>query len=326
MEYKKDLKLIIQIPCWNEEKVLSRTIRDIPKEITGIAKIEILIIDDGSIDNTVNVAKECGAKHIVKFTNHRGLAKAFAAGIDASLKLDPDIIVHTDADNQYKGADIPKLIQPILDGKADMVIGVRNISKQKEFSLIKKKMQKLGSWVVRKLSGINIKDATSGFRAYSADAAIKINIMSEYSYTLESIIQAGKAGIAFLQVPIETNAKTRESRLFKNMWHYVFYSIATIIKVYVIYQPLRVFFTLGFIIFFAGFLIGLRFLYFFLIGNGGGHIQSLILTAILLILSFQMFVLGLVTNIISANRFLAENILVKVKKMGLPRSEDKNEL
>ncbi|OQX53336.1 MAG: glycosyl transferase [Candidatus Omnitrophica bacterium 4484_213] len=314
------MKLIVQIPCWNEEKVLAQTIQDIPKEIPGIARVEILIIDDGSSDNTVNVAKECGVEYIVRLTNHRGLAKAFATGIDNCLRMGADIIVNTDADNQYKGADIPKLIQPILNGRADVVIGVRNIHEQKEFTPIKKKMQKLGSWVVRKLSGTDIKDVTSGFRAYSADAAIKINIISEYSYTLETIIQAGRIGIAFSQVPIKTNAKTRESRLFKNTCHYILRSIATIVKVYTIYRPLRVFWTLGFVIFFIGFLIGLRFLYFFLAGNSTGHVQSLILASILIILGFQMFVVGLVANIISANRFLIENILIKIKKIELQRS------
>lgn len=317
MESKKDLKLIIQIPCLNEEKVLPLTIRDIPKEIPGISRVEILVINDGSSDRTVEVARECGVEHIVNFTNHKGLARAFAVGLDTCLALGADIIVNTDADNQYKGSDIPKLIQPILKNKADMVIGTRNIREHKEFSYVKKQLQKLGSWVVRKLSDTKIKDTTSGFRAYNVNAAVKINVMTDYSYTLETIIQAGRTGIALGQVPIETNPKTRESRLFKNIWQYIKRSIWTILRVYTIYQPLRVFFTLGFGIFFAGFLTGCRFLYFYLLGNGDGHIQSLILAAILIILGFQIFVLGLLANMISANRFLVENISMKIRKKEL---------
>jgi len=228
---KADLKLIVQIPCWNEEKTLPQTIRDIPRKIPGITMVEILIIDDGSTDNTIAVAKECGVEHIVHFANHKGLAKAFAAGIEACLKFGADVIVNTDADNQYNGADIPKLIQPILNRSAEMVIGTRNIHEHKEFPYIKKQLQKLGSWVVMKLSGTKIKDATSGFRAYNKNAAVRINVMTEYSYTLETIIQAGRTGVTLSQVPIRVNPKTRESRLFKNIWQYLKRSIWTILRV-----------------------------------------------------------------------------------------------
>ncbi|RKY38858.1 MAG: glycosyltransferase family 2 protein [Candidatus Omnitrophota bacterium] len=311
------MKLIVQIPCWNEEEVLAQTIEDIPRRIPGVAKVEILIIDDGSTDGTIKVAERCGVEHIVRLRGHKGLAKAFAIGIETALRLGADIIVNTDADNQYKGEDIVNLIQPILEKRADVVIGVRDIHKQKEFGWIKKKMQKIGSWVVRRLSGTDIQDVTSGFRAYTAEAATKINVISEYSYTLETIIQGERVGLVFAQVPVRTNAKRRESRLFKNIWYYILRSIATIAKVYTIYRPLRVFFSSGFAMFFLGFLIGLRYLYFFLMGNGKGHVQSLILSSILIILGFQMFVVGLLANIISANRFLIENILRKVRKMEL---------
>lgn len=314
MEQRKDLKLIVQIPCLNEEGTLPETVRDIPRNIPGIAKVEVLIIDDGSTDRTVEVAKECGVEHVVRFTRHRGLARAFSAGLDTCLKLNADIIVNTDADNQYKGEGISKLVQPILEGNADMVIGVRNIREHKEFSFVKKQLQKLGSLVVRKLSGTKIKDTTSGFRAYNVNAATRMNVMTDYSYTLETIIQAGRTGIALEQVSIDINPKTRESRLFKSMWQYVKRSVWTIVRVYTIYQPLQVFFTLGSIIFFAGFLLGSRFLYFCLMGDGSGHIQSLILSAVLLILGFQVFVLGLLANLISANRFLVESVLMKAKK------------
>jgi len=314
MGTNKSLKLIIQIPCWNEEERLAQTLRDIPKEINGIREIETLVIDDGSTDRTVEIAKECKVNHIVGFSNHKGLARTFAAGIETSLKLGADIIVNTDADNQYNSKDMPKLIQPILSNKADMVIGIRDIDGQKHFSLIKKILQKIGSWVVRKLSGTEIKDTTSGFRAYTSDAAVKINVISNYSYTLETIIQAGRTGATIAQVPITTNTKTRKSKLFKNTWQYILYSIATILKAYTIYQPLKIFFSLGITIFAIGFLIGCRYLYFFLTGTGaGGHIQSLILASILIILGFQISILGLLANLISANRFLIENILVKTK-------------
>jgi len=314
METGKNLKLIIQIPCLNEEETLPQTIRDIPKNIPGISKIELLVIDDGSTDRTVEVAKKCGVHHIVSFTGHRGLARAFSAGIDQSLALKADIIVNTDADNQYKGSDIAKLVQPILEGKADMVIGTRNIHEHKEFSFTKKQLQKLGSWVVRKLSGTKIKDTTSGFRAYNRDAAIRMNVVTDYSYTLETLIQAGRTGITLGQVPIDTNPTTRKSRLFKSIWQYIKRSVWTILRVYTIYQPLRVFFSLGFVIFFIGILIGCRFIYFYLLGNGTGHVQSLILAAVLLLLGFQIFVLGLLANLMSANRFLIENILMRAKK------------
>lgn len=313
------MKLIVQIPCLNEEKTLPITVRDIPRKIEGIDKVEILIIDDGSTDRTVEVAKEIGVDHIVRFRNRKGLARAFMSGIDASLKLGADIIVNTDGDNQYKGEDIPKLIKPILDGKADFVMGERNIDSNPDFSPIKKRLQRLGSWVVRQFSETDIPDTTSGFRAYSREAALNINVVSPYTYTLETIIQAGKKHMAITSVPIGTNRKLRESRLFSSIFQYIERSITTIIRMYTMYQPLRVFFYVGTTIFSIGFLIGLRFLYFYLTGSGAGHVQSLILSAVLLILGFQLFMMGLIGDIISSNRRLIEDILYRVKKAELPK-------
>jgi len=317
MKNKKDLTLIVQIPCLNEEAVLPQTIKDIPRSIPGISRVELLVIDDGSTDNTVEVAKKCGVDHIVQFTNNKGLARAFDAGLEECLRLGADIIVNTDADNQYRGDDIPVLIQPILDGKSDMVVGTRNIREHKEFSLIKKQLQKLGSWVVCKLSGTKLKDTTSGFRAYNVHAAVRMNVMTNYSYTLETIIQAGRIGIAIGQVPIRVNPKTRESRLFRSMWQYIKRSISTLLRVYTVYRPLTVFFSLGSVIFLAGFALGCRFLYFYLTGNGAGKIQSLILSATLIMLGSQILVIGLLANLISANKFLMEKVLVKIKEKEL---------
>lgn len=315
MDIMKNIKLVVQVPCLNEEKTLPLTLQRIPRNIPGVSKVEILIIDDGSTDRTIEIANASGVDHVVRFANHKGLARAFAAGLEKCVELGADIIVNTDADNQYEGGDIPKLIEPILKGEADIVVGVRNIRQHQEFSFAKKQLQKLGSWVVRKLSGTKIKDATSGFRAYSREAAIRMNVLSDYSYTLETIIQAGRMDMAISQVPIRTNPKTRESRLFKNVFYYIKRSVATMLKVYIVYQPLKVFFSIGSLVFFSGLLIGCRFLYFFLMGQRAGHIQSLILASILIMLGFQIFVLGLLAHLISANRFLSENILLKVKRI-----------
>jgi glycosyltransferase involved in cell wall biosynthesis len=315
--HKNNLTLFVQIPCLNEESTLSQTIHDIPKSIPGISEVKICVIDDGSTDNTIKVAEECGADLIVPLTTHKGLAKAFAAGLDACISAGADIIVNTDADNQYCGSDIPALIQPIIDMKAEIVIGIRNINKNKDFSFIKKKLQKIGSWVVRKLSGTKIKDVTSGFRAYSRAGAMRVNVMSSYSYTLETIIQAGRLGLAISEVQIRTNPKLRESRLFKNIFQYVYRSVSTIFKMYTIYSPLKVFFALGSLAFGCGIFLGLRFLYYFYILNQpAGKIQSLILVSILIILGSQLFIIGLLSNMISANRFLSENILARLKEKG----------
>ena len=309
------MKLIIQIPCFNEETTLPQTVKDLPKEIEGIDQIEYLIINDGSIDNTVQVAHEIGVHHIVNFPNNRGLARGFMAGIDACLKLGADIIVNTDGDNQYRGEYIEKLIQPIISGEADVVVGDRQVEQIHHFSFIKKKLQKLGSGVVRMASGCKIIDTTSGFRAYSRDAAMRLNVVSEYSYTLETLIDAGRKKMAIQCVPGEVNEPTRESRLFKSAMSYINKSASTIIRTYAMYKPLKVFLSLSLVSLTIGFIIGLRFLYFFYLGQGAGHIQSLILAAILIIVSFQLAIFGMLADAISANRMINDELLYRLKRL-----------
>lgn len=316
-------KLIIQIPCYNEEKTLPVTLREIPRSIKGVDKVELLIIDDGSTDRTVEVARENGVDHVVKLTNNKGLAEGFLNGLDACLKLDADIIVNTDGDNQYNGADIEKLIEPIVKGKADIVVGNRQVDNIEHFSLLKKKLQHLGSWVVRQVSGTDIPDTTSGFRAFSRDAALKLNVVSRFSYTLETIIQAGKKNIAITHVPVGTNSKMRESRLFKSTYSYIKRSLATIIRIYTMYEPIKTFFLIGGLIFSGGLILSLRYLYFYFFTpfGGQGHIQSVILAAVLFIVGFQVMVIGLLSDIIAANRRLLEDTLYRVKKLELKNSE-----
>lgn len=329
------MKLIIQIPCYNEEETLGITYNDLPRHIDGIDEIEYLIINDGSKDSTVEVARELGFHHVVSFKQNKGLAKGFMAGLDACLHLGADIIVNTDADNQYCGADIEKLVRPILDGEADIVIGERPIDQTEHFSWKKKKFQHLGSWVVRVASGTSIPDAPSGFRAYSREAALRLNVTNEYTYTLETIIQAGHDKIAMTSVPIHTNGETRPSRLFSSMWRYMKRSSTVIIRSFMMYKPLRFFSLIGSILFLAGALIGIRFLYYMLIGSAGGHIQSLILAAILLIMGFQTVVMGLLSDIIAANRKILEDVQYRVRKLdckqgseafGTETSNKKNEV
>lgn len=319
------MKLIIQIPCLNEEETLPVTLRDLPRQIPGIDVIETLVIDDGSTDRTVQVARENGVNHIVSMGQHRGLAKGFQAGLNAGLKLGADIIVNTDADNQYCGEDIKRLVQPILDGTAQMVVGERPIENIKDFSYLKKKLQRLGSWLVRRLSNTSVPDTTSGFRAYSREAALRINVFSEFTYTLETILQAGNRGINVTHVPIRTNRKTRESRLFCNIPTYIRKSLVALARSYTMYQPLRVFSYLGGIAMFVGFLLSMRFVYSYIIDPSvSRHIQSLIIAAVFLIIGFQVLVIGLLADIISANRRLLEDVLFRVKKMEL--SVDKEPL
>lgn len=312
------MKLIIQIPCLNEEESLPKTLADLPSKIEGIDEIEILIIDDGSTDRTSEVARENGAHHIVRLTRKKGLAKVFHTGLDAALKKGADIIVNTDADGQYKGEDIPRLVKPILEGAADIVIGNRDIENVDQFSWIKKRLQRIGSFVVRQLAGSKIPDATTGFRAYNREAALRLNIISEYTYTLESIIQAEHKGLAIGNITISTNHVARKSRLFKSIPQYIQRSIVTIIRVYSMFNPLRLFLTLGSAFLLGAFLIGCRFLYYFILNGGSaGKIQSLILAAIFAIIGFQLLIVGLVSDLISANRRLIEDSLLRTKKIEL---------
>lgn len=316
------MKLIVQIPCYDEEQTLPVTVRDIPKKIEGIDQVEILIIDDGSTDRTVEVAKEIGIDHIVRNICNKGLARTFLAGLDASLRLGADIIVNTDGDNQYKGQDIPKLIAPILKGEADIVVGDRQTDKIPHFSSSKKKLQKIGSLVVRILSETSVPDAVSGFRAFSREAAMQINIVSPYSYTIETLIQAGKKRLAVISVPIGTNPKTRESRLFKSIPKFLERSLTTMIRMYTMYQPLRVFFYIGCLCILGGLIPSIRFLVYYFMGQGSGHIQSLILAAILFVVGFQVLMIGLVADVISFNRRLIEETLVRVRRLDFDRHGD----
>lgn len=308
------MKLIIQIPCFNEEEILQQTIADFPRKIEGIDEIEYLVIDDGSTDDTVAVAKKCGVHHIVTFRQNKGLARAFVAGIDACLRLGADIIVNTDADNQYQGQDIEKLVAPILAGQGEIVIGERPIDEIDHFSKQKKRFQHLGSFVVRMASGTKIGDAPSGFRAYTREAAMRINVMNEYTYTLETIIQAGMNHTPIVAVPIRTNPETRKSRLFSSMWGYIKKSAVIIVRSFMMYKPLRFFSGLGLISILLGTGVGVRFLVLYFAGGGAGHIQSLILVAILILLGIQLIIAGLQADLIAANRKILEDIQYRVRK------------
>lgn len=308
------MKLIIQIPCYNEAETLEIALNDLPKKLDGVDTIEYLIINDGSKDNTVEVAKKWGVHHVVSFTQNKGLAKGFMAGLDECLRQGADIIVNTDADNQYCADDIQKLIQPILDGKAEYVIGARPIDDTEHFSYIKKKLQHFGSWVVRKASNTDIPDAPSGFRAMSRDAAMHLNVVNDYTYTLETIVQAGREKLAITSVPIRTNAELRPSRLFKSIWGYVKKSIVTILRAYMMYKPLKCFTYLAIVPLVLGMAIGCRFLVFMAMGQSGGHIQSLILGCTLIIIGFLTFMIGLVADVIAANRRVLQDTQYHVRR------------
>lgn len=309
------MKLVIQIPCYNEEKTLPVTLADLPREIAGIDIIETLIIDDGSTDNTLAVARQAQVNHIVKLPKNKGLARAFMAGIEKSLEVGADIIVNTDADNQYRADDIKLLVAPILAQKADFVVGERPINETEHFSVIKKFLQRLGSWVVRVASKTDLPDAPSGFRALSREAAKRLHVFNEYTYTLETIIQAGQKGFAVTSVPIRTNEDLRESRLVKSIRSYVMRSVFTIIRVFMTYKPFRFFAIPGLCCFSLGFLVGIRFIYFYSTGEGDGHIQSIILSGVLMTTGFLMSVIGLVADLISVNRKLLEDIDWRVKNI-----------
>ncbi len=315
------MKLIVQIPCLNEEATLATALADIPRSIAGIDEVEVLVVDDGSTDRTSEVARDQGADHIVRFTRNKGLAYGFMAGLDAALRLGADIIVNTDADNQYSGADIPRLIAPILAGQADLVIGDRGVGTVSHFSWTKRRLQMAGSWFVRKVSGTRIPDTTSGFRALTREAALRINIVSEFTYTLESIIQAGKKRLAVTAVPISAHP-TRPSRLFASTWTYVKRSAATILRIYATYEPFKVFVLLGSVLVSAGAVLGLRYAWFWSQGDVRGHIQSAALSVLLLILGFQTLQWGVMADLIANNRKLLEDLLYRVRKMEIEERRD----
>ncbi len=317
------MKLIIQIPCYNEEKTLGTAVADLPKKIDNIDEIEYLVINDGSTDDTVGAAKRAGVHHIVSYAKNKGLAGAFMTGIDACLRLGADIIVNTDADNQYCGEDIASLVAPITSGRAEMVIGERPISEIEDFSPLKKKLQKIGSYAVRKISGTDVPDAPSGFRAYTRDAAMRINVVSKYTYTIETIIQAGAHNVAIETVPVRTNPQIRKSRLFNSMGGYIKRSLGTMFRISLMYKPFKIFAGLGAIVSVLGGALGIRFLVYYFTGSGNGHIQSLILAAILLIMGFQTITMGLLADVISANRKLIEDVQWRVRRLDYDKEDKK---
>lgn len=310
------MKLIIQIPCYNEAETLSIALAALPRSVPGFDCVEWLIIDDGSQDETIKVAKANGVDHIVRHTGNKGLARAFMTGLEASLSLGADVIVNTDADNQYNADDIPALVQPILEHQAEIVIGARPIETIEHFSPIKKLLQKLGSWVVRVASKTDIPDAPSGFRAMSRAAAQKLMVFNDYTYTLETIIQAGQKNMSIVSVPVRVNGDLRPSRLVKSIPSYIKRSIVTIIRIFVIYRPFRFFGAVGAALFIAGFMIGLRFLWYYLQGNGDGHVQSLILASVLLGMGFQTLLVAFVADLSAANRKLVEDVRFKIARLG----------
>jgi glycosyltransferase involved in cell wall biosynthesis len=312
------MKLIIQIPCLNEEATLPATIADLPREVPGIDEVELLVIDDGSTDRTVEVARECGVDHVVRLTNNKGLAAGFQAGLDACLKLGADVVVNTDADNQYRGEDVLKLVAPIVAGEADMVVGDRQVSQIDHFSGSKKGLQRLGSWVVRRLSGTEISDATSGFRAYNREAALQLLVVDNFTYTLESLIQAGKMLIAVDEVDIGTNPKTRESRLFASTGAYVRKNAPAILRIYARYEPLRVFATAGLVLLLLALAAWMPFLIDWIFnGDRDGHVQSLILGAVLFISAVQLFALGVLGDLLAGQRVMTQRVFERVRRVEL---------
>jgi glycosyltransferase involved in cell wall biosynthesis len=320
---KAPMKLIIQISCYNEEKTLPATLKALPRKLKGIDEIEVLIINDGSTDKTAKVAEKNGVDHIINFKKNQGLARAFMAGLNACLKFGADIIVNTDADNQYNAGDIPKLIQPILEGKADMVIGARPISRIQHFSVLKKIMQKIGSWLVRKVSRTSILDAPSGFRAISQNSALKLNVFNTFTYTHETIIQAGLKNMAVVSVPVKVNKPKRPSRLYKNIPSYIARSLIAILRMVVVYRPFRFFLSLGLIFLLAGLLFALRYFYFMVTGSGGGHIQSVILAGVLIGVGFQVVLVAFIADLLGVNRKLLEEIQYRLRKQEIKEQSKK---
>lgn len=308
------MKLIIQMPCYNEAETLGVALDALPKSVHGFDEVEVLVINDGSSDRTSEVAQEYGVKHIVNFKKNQGLARAFIAGLDACLKLGADVIVNTDADNQYSALDIPKIVAPILQGKADIVIGARPIKEIEHFGAFKKMLQRIGSRVVQFVSKTDVPDAPSGFRAISRAAALSLNVFNQYTYTLETIIQAGQKNMHIVSVPIRTNAYLRPSRLMKTMGSYIRKSVVTMVRIFVVYKPFAFFMTIGAALFGLGTLVGLRYLVLYFGGEGSGHVQSLILASILLGLGFQTILVAFMADLQSVNRKLLEDIQVRVKR------------
>jgi glycosyltransferase involved in cell wall biosynthesis len=311
------MKLIIQIPCFNEAAQLPQTLADLPRELDGFDAVEWLVIDDGSTDETIAVARSLGVDHLVRLTNNKGLAAGFQAGIDTALKLGADVIVNTDADNQYYGPDVARLVRPILEGRADMVVGDREVHDIAHFSPLKKTLQRLGSWVVRQASSTSVPDTTSGFRAYNREAAIQMMVVSRFTYTLETIIQAGKQLVAIDHVPIRTNPKTRESRLFPSMGSYVRRNAVSIFRIYAQYEPLRVFWTLALLMSIASAGVWIRFIVAYAEGSGKGHVQSLILGAVLFIAAVVLFVLGVIGDLLAAQRVMTQRTFERVRRIEL---------
>jgi len=311
------MKLIIQVPCKNEEKTLPVTLADLPREVPGFEAVELLVIDDGSTDRTVEVAREHQVDHIVRLTNNKGLASAFQAGLDAALKLGADVIVNTDADNQYHGPDVVRLVQPILAGDADMVVGDREVQSLEHFSPLKKSLQRLGSWVVRQASSTNVPDTTSGFRAYNREAALAIQVVSKFTYTLETIIQAGKMLVAVDHVPVRTNAQLRESRLFPSMWSYIRRNAVSIFRIYAMYEPLRVFMTAAVLVGLIAAAVWGRFFWFLFQGDGAGHVQSLILGAVLFNAAMVLAAMGVLGDLLSAQRTTLQRVFERVRRIEL---------
>jgi len=311
------VKLIIQIPCYNEEATLPQTVRDLPRALPGVDVIEYLVVDDGSTDRTVEAARELGVHHIVRLKQNCGLASAFVVGLETALQAGADIIVNTDADNQYQGADIGQLVQPILEGQADIVVGDRGVAASAYFSPLKRLLQRWGSWVVERAAGISIPDATSGFRAFTREAALRLTVLSDYTYTLETLIQAGARRMAVVYVPIRTNPQTRQSRLISNIPSFLALSVVTIVRFYIMYRPMRVFTALGGTLLASGVMLGARFLYYYLAGHEAGKVQSLILAAILTIVGFQVCLIGLIADLVRLNRKMLEEMLYRARRIEL---------
>lgn len=307
------MKLIVQIPCYNEAENLAAVLDDLPRSLAGVDVIETMVIDDGSSDGTAEEARRLGVDHVIAFSAHRGLARAFMAGLEAGLKRGADLIVNTDGDGQYRGADIAGLIAPILAGKAEMVVGCRPVERIAHFSRLKKRLQRWGSDTVRRLSGVDVADATSGFRAFSREAALRLNVMSDFTYTIETLIQAGKKSIATASVPVGVNPPRRESRLFRGNLDYLRRAIPAMVRIYATYEPLKVFASLGMLFLLLGGLPIARFIYLYAVGSGAGHVQSLVLGAALVLIGFQTMVVGMLADLISTNRRLIEEAVYRMR-------------